>query len=287
MTTPTQSTLRIKDVAAATGVAPATIRMWEQRYGFPSPTRTPSGYRVYTDHDVERIRTVTALRHRGLSIPAAIDRIEGHADPDDDLGNHPSIYAAVTAVDPAARPQVLHRSSLAAISHAIEDELVARGSKGVVVGAFQRTEFYEPASHRYEQLARVSDATIVFADFPAVSAIDHRPTQVPLAPSDALGNEWAVVADTPDYSACLVAWERPQRNAGDVRQFEAVISLDPRAARRATRVAARLAGHRDLALGEELTATVQRRPLAPEPAASALTALTSRIVAYLDRPPGR
>lgn len=284
MTTHADSTLRIKDVAAGTGVAPATIRMWEQRYGFPSPTRTPSGYRVYTETDVERIRTVTALRHRGLSIAEAIDRIDRQADPDDDLGSHPSIYAAVTAVDPAARPQVLHRSSLAAISHAIEDELIARGTRGVVVGAFQRTHFYEPVAHRYEQLARVSDATIVFADFPAVSADPWRPTQIPLSPSDALGNEWAVVVDAPDYAACLVAWERPH-TPGEARQFEAVVSLDPRAARRAARVAARLAGHRDAELGDRLTATVQRRPLSPEPAASALTSLTSRMVAYLDRPP--
>lgn len=284
MTTHADTTLRIKDVAAGTGVAPATIRMWEQRYGFPSPTRTPSGYRVYTETDIERIRTVTALRHRGLSIAEAIDRIDRQADPDDDLGSHPSIYAAVTAVDPAARPQVLHRSSLVAISHAIEDELIARGTRGVVVGAFQRTRFFEPVAHRYEQLARVSDATIVFADFPAVSADPWRPTQIPLSPSDALGNEWAVVVDAPDYAACLVAWERP-RTPGEARQFEAVVSLDPRAARRAARVAARLAGHRDPELGERLTATVQRRPLSPEPAASALTALTSRIVAYLDEPP--
>lgn len=287
MTTPADTTLRIKDVAAGTGVAPATIRMWEQRYGFPSPARTPSGYRVYTETDVERIRTVTALRHRGLSIAEAIDRIDGQSDPADDLGSHPSIYGAVTAVDPAARPQILHRSSLAAISHAIEDELLARGSRGVVVGAFQRTRFYAPVAHRYEQLARVSDATIVFADFPSVNAVAQQPTEIPLAPSDALGNEWAVVADTPDFSACLVAWERPRRAPDAPRQFEAVVSLDARAARRAARVAARLAGYRDVALGDQLTATVQRRPLAPEPAATALTALTSRIVAYLDRAPER
>lgn len=286
MTAPANATLRIKDVADGTGVAAATIRMWEQRYGFPSPARTPSGYRVYTESDIEQIRTVTALRHRGLSIVDAIARVRGDGDASaDELGAAPSIYGAVAALDPAARPQVLHRSTLMAISQAIEDELLARGTRGVVVGAFQRTRFYEPVSHRYEQLARVSDATIVFADFAAVDDAPLRPTEVPLAPTDALGNEWAVVADTPEYSACLVAWERPGRAAGAARQFEAILSLDPRAARRATRVATRLAGQRDPELGERLAAVVQRRPLAPEPVATALTSLTSRIVAYLDRPP--
>ncbi len=41
--------LAIKDVAEQTGIAAGTIRMWEQRYGFPAPQRTPSGYRRYSD----------------------------------------------------------------------------------------------------------------------------------------------------------------------------------------------------------------------------------------------
>ena len=52
--------LKIKDVAERTGVAAATIRMWEQRYGFPAPQRTASGYRQYSERDVEAIRTVVA-----------------------------------------------------------------------------------------------------------------------------------------------------------------------------------------------------------------------------------
>ena len=35
--------LAIKEVAERTGIAAGTIRMWEQRYGFPEPARTPSG----------------------------------------------------------------------------------------------------------------------------------------------------------------------------------------------------------------------------------------------------
>src|SRR3954447_19445821 len=48
--------LAIKDVAELTGVAAATIRIWEQRYGFPAPARTASGYRIYTEQDVLAIR---------------------------------------------------------------------------------------------------------------------------------------------------------------------------------------------------------------------------------------
>src|SRR3954451_820225 len=87
--------LAIKAVAEQTGVAAGTIRMWEQRYGFPEPGRTPSGYRRYSQDDVEALRKVLALRHRGLSVPAAIERARETGAPSD----HPSIYAAVAAAD--------------------------------------------------------------------------------------------------------------------------------------------------------------------------------------------
>ena len=293
MTAPVQQTLKIKDVAELTGVAAATIRMWEQRYGFPTPSRTPAGYRLYTEADVEAIRTVMALRRRGLSIAVAVERARLPG-PDAERGDavgvapasvaeaHPSIYAAVAAVDPSAHPRVLRRSTLAAMSHAIEDELLARGTRGIIVGAFQREPFYARVSHRYEQIAMRNEATIVFADFSEVSAEPGHPTQVPIAATDALGNEWAVVVDAPGYSACLLAWERPNRAAGGERMFEAVLSLDPRAARRAVGVAVTLARRRDEAVASELDGLLAGRPLAMEPPASALTSLTNRMVAYLD-----
>ena len=74
--------LAIKDVAERTGIAAGTIRMWEQRYGFPEPERTTAGYRLYGEDDVEALRRVLALRERGLSVPAAVDararRRHGH-----------------------------------------------------------------------------------------------------------------------------------------------------------------------------------------------------------------
>ena len=47
--------LSIGDVAERTGLAAGTIRMWEQRYGAPTPRRLPSGYRVYGVGDVDPV----------------------------------------------------------------------------------------------------------------------------------------------------------------------------------------------------------------------------------------
>src|SRR3712207_4474529 len=113
------SDLAIKDVAERTGIAAGTIRMWEQRYGFPEPERTPSGYRRYSDGDVEALRRVASFRRLGLSIPAAIERVRVD---DGTVLEQPSIYAAVSTIDEKARPQLLRKATLIALSRAIEHE---------------------------------------------------------------------------------------------------------------------------------------------------------------------
>jgi DNA-binding transcriptional MerR regulator/methylmalonyl-CoA mutase cobalamin-binding subunit len=50
----------IKQAAARTGVAVPTIRAWERRYGIVDPARTPAGYRLYDEADLERL---AGMRH--------------------------------------------------------------------------------------------------------------------------------------------------------------------------------------------------------------------------------
>jgi DICT domain-containing protein len=276
--------LAIKDVAERTGIAAGTIRMWEQRYGFPAPGRTPSGYRRYTEEDVDALRKVLALRHRGLSVPAAISRAQDTGSASD----HPSIYAAVAVQDPGARPLILKKSTLVALSKAIEHEALALAAAPIVFGAFQEERFYRRVERRYRRLAMHADAAVVFADFPdGVRHPDGGPVEIPIGVDDALGNEWAVIVDAPGYAACLLAWEQPGVTApggpDDAdRRFEAIWTIDPETTRRAAQIAARLAGRGEPAFGERLQELLSDRPLALEEPAPALTALTNRMVAYLE-----
>ncbi|HEX5922974.1 MAG TPA: DICT sensory domain-containing protein, partial [Baekduia sp.] len=216
--------LAIKDVAERTGIAAGTIRMWEQRYGFPAPERTSSGYRRYTEDDVDALRKVLALRHRGLSVPAAISRAQDTGGASD----HPSIYAAVAAQDATARPLILKKATLVALSKAIEHEALALAAAPIVFGAFQQERFYRRVEPRYRRLALHADAAAVFADFSAgVRHPDGAPAEIPISCDDALGNEWAVIIDAPGYAACLMAWEQPgviePGGSGDAdRRFEAI-----------------------------------------------------------------
>lgn len=58
---------RIQAVAEMTGVAAATLRAWERRYGIPTPQRTKSSYRVYSDEDVALIRRLRELCEGGMA----------------------------------------------------------------------------------------------------------------------------------------------------------------------------------------------------------------------------
>jgi DICT domain-containing protein len=267
--------LAIKDVAERTGLAAGTIRMWEQRYGFPEPARTPAGYRVYTPQDVITLRRVVAFRGRGLSVSAALERARAMEAATD----RPSLFGALASGDTPVRPQRLRRATMLALSHAIEDEAMARAAGPIVVASFQAEQNYRAVEHRYRRLARVADAVAVFARFPQLRLEgDDEPVEIPVDAADALGHEWAVIVDAPGFAACLAGWETP----GSKRIFEAVWTMDAAVVRQAVQVGAVLAGRACPALGGRLDALLVDRPLAVESPAPGLTALTNRVVGYLD-----
>jgi len=68
--------LSIGALSRATGIAVETLRTWENRYGFPTPERKPSGHRVYPVSAVHRLRRIAqALSHghRAGQVVAASD----------------------------------------------------------------------------------------------------------------------------------------------------------------------------------------------------------------------
>ncbi|MBL1083451.1 MerR family transcriptional regulator [Streptomyces actinomycinicus] len=57
--------MRIGEMVRRTGVSERLLRYYEEQ-GLLAPTRLPSGYRVYTDADVDTVRRVRALLAAGL-----------------------------------------------------------------------------------------------------------------------------------------------------------------------------------------------------------------------------
>lgn len=58
-------TLSIAAVERDTGLSKDTLRVWERRYGFPTPGRDPIGERAYTLEQVEKLRIVKRLMDAG------------------------------------------------------------------------------------------------------------------------------------------------------------------------------------------------------------------------------
>jgi DNA-binding transcriptional MerR regulator len=61
--------LRIGELSRRTGVSVELLRAWEKRYGLLEPARSEGGFRLYSDADVERVRSMQ--RHLGEGLAAA------------------------------------------------------------------------------------------------------------------------------------------------------------------------------------------------------------------------
>jgi DICT domain-containing protein len=266
-----EASIGIGELARRTGLTPQLIRAWETRFGFPEPVRTSSGRRRYDPRDVDRIGRVLSLKESGSRLAQAVRRVQ--EEPADTRSL--SVYGELRRAQPHLGSRLMGREVLLAVSHAIEDEALARAVRPLVFGAFQREEFYRRSSPRWQELARTAEQCVVFADF-ATSDTTGRPVTVALDPASPLLREWAVVVCSPDLSVVLTAWEVPDDDPG--RRFEVIFTLEPAAVRVALDVclaAARAAG---VALPDVAPATAATRPSGP-----ATDALVLRTFDYLQR----
>lgn len=86
---------RINVVAETTGIPEATLRAWERRYQVPKPSRTPSGYRLYSQDDVAQVKRMRELCDAGISpADAAKEILLGQGEP----------RATETRREPMSRP---------------------------------------------------------------------------------------------------------------------------------------------------------------------------------------
>ena len=61
----------IKEASARSGVGASLIRAWERRYGVIAPIRTPSGYRLYDDANVDLLVAMRGLVESGWAASEA------------------------------------------------------------------------------------------------------------------------------------------------------------------------------------------------------------------------
>lgn len=158
---------------------------------------------------------------------------------------------------PHLRSQTYFKSSLIALSHAIEDIILAGSDSPLIVANFQQERFYRQEIRRYRQIAQHTDQVYVLAAPERESgfAVDSEPYEtIPLEASDGLAQEWHLVIVGQHYSACLVCREKPTTVLMDrARLFEGIWTFD----RQISRMAARLLLGRIAAYRPELASKVE------------------------------
>jgi DICT domain-containing protein/GAF domain-containing protein len=215
------------------------------------------------------------------------------------MGNPTSVVEDLLGQIPQLRSQLFFKTSLTALSHAMEDQILAGTMEHpLVIASFQQERFYRQEANRYQRIAHLTDQVYVLSA--EGTGFQHSSDQyetIAFTPEDGLTEEWHLVVLGVDHSACLICRERtpaPLVERGpngpaieQTRRFEGIWTQD----RQVTQQAAQLLLDRILAYRPELeakVAQVQSRYLDGAPESQALDALglgtdpfTQRLVTYL------
>lgn len=114
----------IKAVSRQTGVPPDTLRRWESRYHILVPQRTDSGYRLYSQRDIDAILWLKEQLETGLSISSASEKLRRMGG--DPLAQEASQRPSLDNSPPTAYPDLpqQHVTALRSTS-ALREELIA------------------------------------------------------------------------------------------------------------------------------------------------------------------
>jgi len=145
-----------------------------------------------------------------------------------------SVLSDLLQALPHLRPQLYFKASLTALSHAMEDQVLAATlEQPLVIASFQRERFYRQEAHRYERLAQRSDQIYVLSapetDFTNSS---ERYEKIAFQPDDGLSQEWHLVVVAQNYATCLVCRESLGSLAKNRHMPELSPNLDMDTARR-------------------------------------------------------
>ncbi len=147
-----------------------------------------------------------------------------------------SVLEGLLKALPQVRPQIYFKSSLTALSHAMEDQVLAGTDCPLVIASFQRERFYRQEAHRYLRISDRTDQVYVLAapetDF--TNRSEHYET-IAFEPEDGLSQEWHLVVMGEQYASCLICRERdlssessnvPPLHVDQARRFEGIWTFD-------------------------------------------------------------
>ena len=153
-----------------------------------------------------------------------------------------SVLEDLLAALPHLKPQIYFKSSLVALSHAMEDQILAGSSDDMplAIATFQSERFYRLEAGRYGRIAKHSPHVYVLSA-PETDFQSHTREYETIAfdPAEPLSCEWNLIVLSERYGSCLVCEERLytpttstpfSTNVGPdtdtVRRFEGIWTFD-------------------------------------------------------------
>ncbi len=145
-----------------------------------------------------------------------------------------SVLDELLKILPNWRPQMYFKSSLTALSHAMEDQVLAGSFQPLIIASFQQERFYRQEAHRYNRIAQKSDQVYILAapetEFKNASEVYET---IAFNSEDSLSQEWHLVVIGEQYASCLICREKighPLSPNYDVidnnRRFEGIWTFD-------------------------------------------------------------
>ena len=112
--------LNIRAVSEETGISPATLRIWEMRYGWPKPERRGNGYRAYSADLVVELKRLSEMLELGYQIGELLWGGEVHWPGEDVENPHQGASREVSVAECLPEPrtskaQNMRRDVLAAL----------------------------------------------------------------------------------------------------------------------------------------------------------------------------
>lgn len=126
----------IGTVERDTGIGRDTLRIWERRYGFPTPMRNDKGERVYSVEQIRRLQRIRRMLDQGLRpgkvVPLDDEALDKLAD------TLPAASLSAQHIDPAHAKLIDLASSgdIPALTSALEQALARYGLRSFVLDTF-------------------------------------------------------------------------------------------------------------------------------------------------------
>jgi DICT domain-containing protein/signal transduction histidine kinase len=210
------------------------------------------------------------------------------------VSNQQSVLSELLRQMPQLRSHLYFKSSLTALSHAMEDRVLAGTDRPLLIASFQQEKFYRQEAHRYRRLGEISDQVyVIAAPDTEFSDLVKEYELVPFSTGDALSSEWHLIAIGPQSAACLICREKvfapsevsvlPEIDPS--RRFEGIWTFD----RQVTIAAAHILLDRIQGYRPELAAKIAQAkqeylvavPMIPQDHSVSADAFVQRLVTYL------